>query len=143
MFYRHEEETIMPKFCSKCGTEAIEGDTFCSKCGFNLKENIYQVEKSVSVKKDSEISIEHSNVVFRDLILGIGLLIIGIFGYLYTQSEIEKLESLIGSLSRVLSSDLRNKYEFLKNLNILSILAIIFGGIVTILNAISYNRKNS
>jgi hypothetical protein len=112
-----------------------EGDAFCRRCG-DPRQNIYRVEKPVSIKKGSEASDGYSTGGTALLVFGMVLLVVGIFGYLYTQPEIEKLESWLGSLGRVLSSDLKNKYEILKLLNTASVISIAVGGIMAILGLI-------
>jgi threonine/homoserine/homoserine lactone efflux protein len=94
---------------------------------------IYRSEEPVGIKKGFEASAGYSAGAATILVFGILLLVAGIFIYLYTQPEIEKLESWLGGLRRVLSSDLKNKYEILKLLNIASIISIVVGGILAIL----------
>lgn len=61
--------------------------------------------------------------------LGILLIVGGIIGYLYSQSEVEKMEGWAGSVGLALSPRMEEQYQQLKMIYVGSIIAIVIGGV--------------
>lgn len=76
------------------------------------------------------------------LIIGIAILAIGTALYMIALTQLPEYETLIGSLARVLDSDVQQKYDLLKLFQVIGPVAGVAGFVISIAGLVSSPKDN-
>ena len=70
------------------------------------------------------------------IIFGVILIVGGMFGYMYTQPDIEKMEGWLGTVGRAFEPEMQEQYQMLKLINTGSVIFIVIGGIAILVGLV-------
>lgn len=129
----------MAKFCNQCGTELIDGK--CPKCK-DIKENnkrknigqeLLNILKNIWKNPIETIKeqTEKENLIISFILLGISIIVSGIFTYCYTDSIVHGIISTINNKMVGIASLLGESYTKTAPLITLPFFSIFLGGALT------------